>query len=227
MKAQVFGCAPCQPCPEGYYLSKPCNGTGTSGSYPDRVCSPCKSCPVGYYRAPGGCSDGPGTGTSSTATYDEVICLPCDPCPDGFHISSDSAQQCPGTGYSPTQRTCVKCDACLLQGQYFSSGCTGTELSGTRTCANCSSACPEGFYIAAGCNGTTSWPYADRCLPCDPCPASSTLSYISKPCPGTGTSPRDRVCTPCSCPVGFVPRSGGQCSRFVFSHVSFVHWNRK
>ena len=102
------------------------------------------------------------------------------------------------------RKTCTRCQACQQPGQYFSRGCTGTELSPERTCSDCLTPCPAGSYIAQGCNGSTTWPHADRCLPCSPCGASP-LEYILTPCSGKGVLPTGRACARCTCPLGFTP----------------------
>lgn len=196
MVYQTVTCLPCDPCREGSYLNRSCDGTGTDRSAPYRTCAECRTCRQGEYRA--GCSDGPLLKTSG-ATSDDVVCTACEPCPDGYYI----AEPCTGLGFSPTERRCAKCDACPA-GQYYAQGCTGRELSGSHVCAPCQTWCAEGEYIAQGCNGSTSWPRADKCLACRACGAAP-LEYVSSPCTGKGTSPTDRGCTKCTCPVGYTP----------------------
>lgn len=205
-----YECAPCQPCLAGSYLSKPCDGAGTVGGYPDRLavprrclmlaisgcllilcscycnreCTPCSTCPRGHYIASDGCRK---TGTMlSDSTTDDVQCLPCDPCPDGYYISPDESKQCPGTGYSAVQRSCIKCDSCGA-GMYYATGCTGREFSGAHTCAPCE---------ALSCNATSA--SATGCVIDSLCPVGT---YVGRGCNGQTSVPRAQQCLPCDpCP---------------------------
>ncbi len=70
-------CAACAPCPDGYYISRPCPGNG--GSPLDRECTQCNSCLPGQYYS-SGC-----TGKERTGAF---TCADCArPCGVGQYIA--------------------------------------------------------------------------------------------------------------------------------------------
>jgi hypothetical protein len=131
-------------------------------------------------------------------TYTRVQnCLECDPCPQGQYISTP----CTGTGYSKTDRVCSDCRICDT-GEYIHSDCVGNTITDTKSCKNCLS-CAVDFYIYAQCSGLGTTP-THQCSQCSTCGSLNGLpQYVSQHCDGNGFSPSDRICSICTCPIGY------------------------
>ena len=212
------GCAPCQTCLAGEFVSKPCDGTTKEDT---TECAKCTECVAGEFQT--------GTACSGTDDEDTQTCAPCpegsyclggnaepltckttcDPgymlageCVEGSSADNTTCAECP-EGFYCVDGTSMPCKSCA-EGEYMSGDwCESGSASDTQTCEACA-VCGAGQHISGPeCSGnTTTDTQRDTCVEClessADAPACPAGHFLAGPeCQGDGFAD-SRVCKACT-----------------------------